>query len=773
MPFRAFLNAPQRQAKALQTGGWLFCLWMVLLGVGVSAQMLYFGASSHVVLVLHMLAPLVACAALWLGQRGYWPPVAVGLIVFVMGIMFVMDHGNSEFVVASLMNIAVLTLFAAWMLGTTATVLVALVSQVQLVMLVMQGAYRWSALWPMMVTCLFLGGIAIYARRLYDRHTHQLKQAGEEIQAYQAHNRLLASVVEQSPYSVEIINYDGKIVYANSTYLSHMGYEESEVLGQRAREVSMNGLDEETYQSMRQMIRSGTPWFGVVRNSNKQGDTMVEHVMVAPIENKNGEIDHFVQTKLDISERVYAQERIHQLMNYDKLTQLPNSLALQRKLEELLQQERERLGREPSNHAPHIWHGLLLLNIDRFNQFNTVNGSEWGDKLLIEIAARLQDLQGDNQHMWMARYTADQFAVVLEHIGSSREQARAQAYAMASDLQNSLTCVRLEQFSVDDIPVSFCIGITVFPFIESGAHADSSGRLIRRAMLALSYAKNHGVNQLQAYSEQLAEQAENFFQIEHDLRAALAGEQLRFYVQPQYDREGHVVNMEALVRWEHPEKGVISPGQFIPVAEASGLIVEIGHWMLKRACDLLNTPRMVQRGYGVSVNISARQFMQADFVETISSLLEQTKVQPQRLVLEVTESMLLSDVQLAIQTMQKLKVMGIQFALDDFGTGYSSLSYLRNLPIHELKIDQSFIRDLEPSGVSGALVQAMLMVAKQLRLRVVAEGVEQEDDAHLLQAWDPAILCQGYAFSKPMPVAQWLQRLESVPEQEPMGKFLD
>lgn len=772
MPFGAFLNSQQRHAKALQVGGKLFCAWLILVGLGVSVQMLAMGTSNYPILALHLSAPLVACIALWLGQRGHWQPVAVGLIIFVMAAMFVLDHGKSEYVVASLMNIAVLTLFAAWMLGSVATALVVVVLQIQLVMLVMQGAYRWSAMLPMMLTCLFLGCVAIFARRTYDRYIRQLDKASEEIAKHQDYTRQLISVVEQSPYSIEIIDLDGRIVYANAAYLKQMGYTKEEVLGQMFRDFSMQGMDDESYQNMRNLVRAGHSWHGVVQNPNKAGEIVTEQVSVAPIYDESGSLYRFVQSKLDISERVDAQERIQKLMYFDKLTQLPNRLALLRKLDEMLQQERKRLKKDISNQCSHIWHGVLVLDMDRFNLFNLAHGSEWGDSLLMAVAMKLQRLQLEFGQMWVARYTADQFVVVLERVGSSRMQARSRAREIAETMQHALTSVALPGHSLNEVAVSFGVGITVFPFVEPDMKPDTSDRIMRRATIALAHAKHVGLHQIQAYAEELAEQAESYMELETELRQAIEQGQLRIYVQPQYDKDSHVAALEVLVRWQHPEKGLLAPSRFITVAEQSGLIVPLGDWMLEQACELLRSPLMQQRGYSVSVNVSANQFLQPHFVDSIKALLERTQVPAQRLVLEVTESMLLADIEEAIHTMNQLRSIGVELALDDFGTGYSSLSYLGRLPIHELKIDRSFIQGIDPSGGSGVLVQAVLMIAKQMGLRVVAEGIEEDGDAHLLQGWEPAILCQGYAFSKPMPAAQWLQHLEMLPADAPVGKFV-
>lgn len=749
------VSVNNREHSAIKVAVLCVCLWVWCLGWSVAAALWWQGEASSGMFALHAAAGPIAWLALWLGTRGHWRTVCVGLIVFILAATAAVGYTRGQYTTASLMNIAVVTLLAGWALGAVAAVVVALLSQALLVFLVQLGVFSWSQLLPMMFTCLFLGAVTVIARRAYERHMQQINNSLNTLSDQQQRLKLLTSVVEQSPFSLLVDDLAGRVVYANPAFLNHSGYDESEVLGHPSLKVSLTGMDAEAQASMRKVLEAGGAWRGVLRNALKDGQLVAENVTITPVSDAQGALRYMVEIKQDITAQLFAQERISQLMNFDPLTQLPNRFALARKLDELLQAQGSEQP-EHDSHGPPVLHGLLLLDLDRFDKFNMARGSAWGDALLSALGLKLASVVGEDA--WVARYTDDQFAVVLESIGYSRSEARLQAYSVAMVVQSALTHVTVLD-GQDSVATSFGIGMTVFPFIEPGLRADGSDHILRRAAVALAHAKRQGLGQTQAYSETLSESAQRNVQLESELSVALEQGQLRLFVQPQYDMEGQVVSMEALVRWQHPEQGMISPGEFIPVAEESGQIVAIGAWVLEQVGALLNVPRMRECGYSVAVNISARQFMQPDFVQQVTAMLERALVPGHLVTLEVTESVVLADVQDAIQKMEVLRGLGLEFSLDDFGTGYSSLSYLQRLPIQEIKVDQSFIQNLDPSGGSGALVQAVLMVAKRLGLRVVAEGVERAEDAHVLQAWEPAILCQGYFFSRPMPVEQWLQGL--------------
>ena len=563
---------------------------------------------------------------------------------------------------------------------------------------------------------------------------------------------LVLAAMEQSPESMAVVDYDGALLYANRTFLQRSGYALQEIIGRLARDVSANGMTEVLRAQMRAVVERGEVWRGVLSNRRKDGSEIQEGVSISPLLGAQGEIIGFVELKHDITELMQAREQLAQLLSFDTVTLLPNRWALSQRLEAMV-------ANTPGfPQPPAYWHVLLLLDLDGWSKLHAARGEQWCDALLASMAKNLQSLLPSTA--WAARTAGDEFAVILSDAAHSRQDARMMGYSLATQLQRGLASAPLQGLGdASSLSLSFCVGITVFPFTEPVRKRDSQAHIYDRATMALYQAKAQGAGSVHAFSEALEQSTQRKLTIEHGLYEALAHDHLHMYVQKQVDINGQVRGLEALLRWQPPGEPLVSPSVFIPIAEESDLIVKLGDWMLRQAAQLLAHPLLRDTQVWVAVNISAKQFLQADFVDKIAALLQEKQIGRARLSLEVTESMVLRNVEEAVQIMTRLNALGVQCALDDFGTGYSSLSYLHRLPIQEIKIDQSFIQQLEPDGKSGALVQAVLMVAKSLELRVVAEGVEQEEQAALLRAWYPAILCQGYLYSHPMPVDEWLQEL--------------
>lgn len=599
------------------------------------------------------------------------------------------------------------------------------------------------ALMMLVLTALLAGVVCLWrGSMLHVRHSDQAALAGTE---------LVFSAIEQSPESMVVVDFDGHLLYANRTFLERTGYSLPEVLGKPARQISSTGMSEEQRLQMRAVAMGGGVWRSVMVNRRKDGSEMQEGVSISSLMGADGAILGFVELKQDITELLQSRGRLSQMLNFDALTLLPNRWALSQHLDEMIKSE------QGFPHEPEHWHALLLFDMDKFSKFNAGRGLEWGDALLRAVGKRLQSLVPKTA--WVARTSGNEFAVVLQDAARSRVDARMMAYALATELQRGLRHVVLAREEMEAVQLAFSVGITVFPFTEPARKRDSEDHIYRRATLALYQAKAQGVGQVHMFYEALEQSSQRKLAIEKGLYEALAHDHLRIFVQKQVDIAGKVRGVEALLRWQPPGEAMVSPGTFIPIAEDSQLIVQLGDWMLRQAVELLTHPLVRGAQMSVAVNISARQFVQADFVEKVTNLLRGKYLGQGRLVLEVTESMVFTNVNEAVQKMTRLNGLGVQCALDDFGTGYSSLSYLNRLPIQEIKIDQSFIHNLEPDANSGTLVQALLMVAKSMHLRVVAEGVETEDQAAILRAWYPAILCQGYLYSRPMPVQEWLEQL--------------
>ena len=454
-----------------------------------------------------------------------------------------------------------------------------------------------------------------------------------------------------------------------------------------------------------------------------------------------------ITTAATLLSRHSYQRRVdeaHRAAHFDALTGLPNRHTLMLRLRAL-----QGAGQT---------HALLLLNLDRFTTFNDARGNALGDRLLRAVALRLRGLLPDDG--LLVRVAGDEFAIVLQNLGTHAPRAGRQALACADGMLQGLRqplSIGREDEEGDEVRLTASVGITLYPQSSS----DGVDEALRRAGTALRQAKEQGGACMAFFERGMAEAAEQRFRTERELRHGIAAGELRLYLQSQVNREGRTTGAEALVRWQHPERGLVPPMAFIPVAEESDLIVALGDWVLAQACALLASPAWRDRGLSLSVNVSARQFRAAGFVPRLRALLERTGANPARLTLEMTEGLVMDDFDDAVAKMQALAGLGVSFALDDFGTGYSSLAYLKRLPIQELKIDKSFVQDVLEDDNDAALVEAIVRVADRFGLRVVAEGVETEAQADFLARRTPHVLYQGYLFGRPRPQVEWLEALEA------------
>ena len=553
----------------------------------------------------------------------------------------------------------------------------------------------------------------------------------------EAELRLWAKVFEGSNEAILITDAKLRIVLVNKTYEKIMGFSEAEVLGVDTAKVGAQLHSHGFFRNVISVLKERGYWQGELINRRKDGERFPTWYSISQVLNEQGEAENYIAIFSDISERKKSRERIDFLAHHDSLTELPNRALLNDRLEMAINTARRR--REKV--------GILFIDLDRFKNINDSLGHSAGDQVLRQTAARLTSVVRNDDTV--ARLGGDEFVVLLPRVRDERSLAE-----VAIKLREEL----LKPYTVEDMPLhlSPSIGIAVYP--EDG---DTPSALIKNADAAMYLAKEKGRNNYQFYTPILNARTLDRLKLEYDLRSALEQGQFELHYQPQIDVKSDLVyGAEALVRWRHPDRGLVPPNQFIPIAEEIGLIIPLGAWVIAEAARQVKVWRAA--GYGnfvVSVNISALQFHQAGFLNEVQALLEQAGTVPGALELELTESMLMSDMDASIQVLQAFRDQGYRIAIDDFGTGFSCLNYLRRLPVNILKIDQSFIRDMQTDGASLAIVTSIIRLAESLGMETIAEGVETAEESALL-AGQGCQLMQGYYFSKPLPVPQfeeWLQ----------------
>lgn len=551
----------------------------------------------------------------------------------------------------------------------------------------------------------------------------------------QAEERLrkLSQAVEQSPVSVIITDLDGAIEYVNPKFEEVTGYQLDEVRGCNPRVLKSGHTAQGEYRILWDTIRRGDIWRGEFLNRRKNGELFWEYASISPIRNMQGEVDHFLAVKEDITVRKEYEQRLLYQESYDALTELPNRMLAADRVGQALAHAR-REGRSV---------GVVSLDLDSFKTINDSLGHGSGDELLLQLARRLIAAmrEGDT----VARLGGDEFLMVLADLATPEDAER---------VLDKVRAVFARPFAVEDksIYVTASMGVTVAPDDSEDVHI-----LLRNADAALHRAKELGRNKTQFFTPEMNERAMKRLELESELGHALERGELLLHYQPQVlSGSARVTGAEALVRWRNSRFGMISPDRFIPLAEESGLIIPIGRWVLETACrEAAGWPRSLR----VSVNVSSRQFREGTLVETVAQVLADTGLASERLELEVTESLLLEDVDSVAQTLERLQHLGVRIALDDFGTGYSSLSYLKRFPFGVLKIDRSFVSDIIENPDDAALCTAIIQMAHVLNLQVIAEGVETAAQLDYLASHGVDLL-QGFYYSRPLPAVEFLHYLD-------------
>lgn len=543
----------------------------------------------------------------------------------------------------------------------------------------------------------------------------------------------VAATAFEAREGMMITDPEGNIIRVNKAFTDITQYSVEEVIGKNPSILRSGRHDANFYQEMWTKINFEGSWRGEIWNRRKSGEVFPEWLTITAVRNAQGEITHFVSTLTDITELKQNEERIHHLAFFDPLTHLPNRRLL-----------RDRLEHAVATSLRQQTHGaILFIDLDDFKTLNDNRGHHIGDLLLIAVADRLRNSVREQDTV--ARLGGDEFVVVLEGLGDARDDAATFAQRVAEKILTNLNQVyRLEEREYFNSP---SIGICLFG--DSHVALDD---LLKQADQAMYHAKAAGRNTLRFFDPEMQTLTAQRFALQHEIREALQHNQFQLYYQPQIDAQGKVRGAEALVRWLHPERGMVSPMEFIPVAEDSGLIIPLGNWIFEAACKQLvqwaASPTTAH--LNLAINVSARQFQQANFVEQLLLIIQRTGADPQRLKLELTESMLVDNPQDIIIKMDALKAHGIKFSLDDFGTGYSSLAYLKRLPINELKIDKSFVNDILTDPNDAAIARMVIRLAQSMDLNVIAEGVETKAQRDWLEH-EGCHKYQGYYFGRPVP----------------------
>lgn len=548
----------------------------------------------------------------------------------------------------------------------------------------------------------------------------------------EAELRLAASVFQSSAEGIMITDGDHRIISANAACEPITGYAPGELIGETPRILRSGRHGEEFYGDLNAALARDGQWTGEVWNRRKDGHVYPQWMTVTAVSDANGRVVNYISSFFDISARKEAEARIHFLAHHDALTGLPNRVLLQDRIHQAISSARRK----------NVRVAVLFLDLDRFKLINDSLGHDFGDAMLEQVAARLSRSLREGETV--ARLGGDEFVIVLPSLTHS-EDASVVANRLITDIGRPL------DLKGQSFHVTTSVGISVFP--DDG---DTVETLLRNADTAMYHAKELGRNNFQFYTEALNAIVTERVLLENDMRRGLEQHEFVVHYQPQIDaRSGQVIGAEALVRWHHPAKGMISPARFIPVAEDTGMIVPLGEYVLHEACrQAAQWARTLPVPLRMGVNLSARQFAMSNLFEAVQRTLEDTGLVPDRLELELTESMLMERPEDAAALLQRLSALGVRIAIDDFGTGYSSLSYLRRFAIDRLKVDQSFIQDLSSDPNDAAIVRAVISLAHTLNLEVIAEGVETLDHLHRLREWG-CFDVQGFLFSKPLPASEF------------------
>jgi len=574
------------------------------------------------------------------------------------------------------------------------------------------------------------GGLSVYFRNITDSVlSHRgLEEANDRM-------REQSELLDNAQDAIFVQDMDHRILYWNKGAERLFGWTAEEAMGRLIEEVFLYIFSEA--EEITASIAEHGDWTGELRKCHKNGRVLTVESRCTLLRGEDGQPRSILAINTDITDRKVAEARNHQLAFYDALTGLPNRVLLRDRLEKTLAatMDGEKMG------------ALLLLDLDDFKTLNDTSGHDVGDLLLQAVALRLTSSVRKTD--FTARLGSDEFMVILEGLSADAEKAAVEAKAVGDLLL--MACQQHYLLGSYEYDGTVSIGVTLFK-----RQKDAADDMLKRADLAMYRAKARGRNTVCFFDPAMETSAASRAALLADLNKAMQNRDFELYYQPQMDSGGRVTGAEALIRWRHAERGMVPPGEFIPLAESAGLIVELGLWVLEAACaQLAKWARQPEtEGLTLAVNVSIRQFLDSHFVHLVEETLRESGANPHRLKLEITESLILEKATDTIAKMTALKAHGIGFSMDDFGTGYSSLSQLRQLPLDQLKIDQSFIRDVLNCEKDAAIVSTIIALGRSLNLSVIAEGVETEGQRNFLEN-EGCHVYQGYLFSKALPASQF------------------
>lgn len=532
---------------------------------------------------------------------------------------------------------------------------------------------------------------------------------------------------------VLVTDEKGVILRVNQAFCEMTGYLPQEVIGQTPAILNSGRQDRDFYMAMWLSLKNHGHWLGEIWNRKKSGEEYCERLSIHAVYNRKGQVSHYVGAFYDITKSKLDQAEIRRLAFYDPLTQLANRRLLIERLDHAL----------ASSGQVQRYGALLYIDMDRFKSLNDTRGHQAGDEMLQQIAQRLTANVRDVDTV--ARLGGDEFVVLFEGLNQDASKAAYEAEMLAEKIRSALS--QPYEFEGYEFVSTPSIGVALFVDHQDGEVED----ILRKADGAMYQAKHAGRNTIRLFDPKMQAELEARLWLEAALKKAVDYQALQVFYQPQVNERGRMIGAEALIRWHEADKGFISPAEFIPIAEETGLILDIGDFVLKQVAYTLAKWHQSDKlaHLSISINISALQLVQEDFVAHIKAVIEHYGFNPKRLKLELTESMMLEDLADSIDKIKGLKALGVQFSMDDFGTGYSSLLSIKNLPIDQIKIDQNFVKDLFHDPSAEILIQTILSLSHALELNVVAEGIETE--AHyqkLLELGCESF--QGYYFARPM-----------------------